>query len=502
MVKALGPGSKLWVITRGAQPAEQPVSHPAAAPVWGLGRVIALEHPEIWGGLIDAGPQDDAETVARAVVREILAQSAEDQIALRAGRRYVARLRRAAEQSVQQVRLDPAGVYVITGGLGTVGPKIARWILEHGGRRLVLIGRTGMGTGEIRERRARIVEQLRARGAEVEVIAADVSDEEAMRPILAKAGIRGICHAAVDIELRPLRDATADTLSKTFKPKAHGAWILHKLSMDLRLDFFLLFSSAAAAIGARNMGEYAAANEYLDALASYRLARQLPAVALDWGAWDQIGSVSEEEKKTVMRAGFRPMPEPDALEAMNTALQSKLPRSVVADIDWQVLKSAMEARGPRPFLDEVDAAPAPLAPAAIESPLLETLAAAATPGERRDIAGERIRRELRAILGLEGSAHIEPDRGFFSMGMDSLMAVQFRRAMEAATGLSLPNSLTFNHPNIDALTKHVLAALGYGQEEKQMARRDRDDDLTGLSEPEIERLLAAEARSLAAELDS
>ena len=491
-----GRGAKLWVVTRGAQPAGQPVSRPAAAPVWGLGRVIALEHPEIWGGLIDAGEQDDAETVARAVVREILAQSAEDQIALRAGRRYVARLRKTAGQSVQQVALDPAGVYLITGGLGAVGPKIARWIVEHGGRRLVLAGRTGMGTGEIRERRARIVEQLRARGAEVEVIAADVSDEEAMRRVFANAGgpIRGICHAAVDIELRPLSDATPDTLSKTFTPKAHGAWILHKLSTNLRLDFFLLFSSAAAAIGARNMGEYAAANEYLDALASYRQAQQLPALAIDWGAWDQIGSVSEEEKKTVMRAGFRPMPEPDALEAMNAALQSKLCRSVVADIDWQVLKSAMEARGRRPFLAEVDAEPVSTPPAVVQSP--ETLGP--------DILGERIRCELRAVLGLDASAHIEPDRGFFSMGMDSLMAVQFRRALEAATGLSLPNSLTFNYPNIDALTKHLMAELGYGRDEALPAALPpgRDDDLEGLSEKEIERLLAAEARSLAAELDS
>ncbi len=508
-------GSRIWVVTHHAQDAGGTAANLAAAPIWGLGRVIALEHPAVWGGLIDIAETTPAQAAA-AILGEVRSNAGEEQVAIRGRQRYLARLQRTGVVQPERMRLDPEGTYVITGGLGAVGPRVARWLIDRGGRKLVLISRSGMGSGSVRERRTQLIEDMRARGAEVEVIAADAADATAMRrafdDIRVRGGrIKGICHAAVDLHLQPLLDATPATLSRQMAAKAQGAWNLHRLSSDHELDFFLLFSSAAAVIGARKMSEYAAANEYLGALAGYRRSLGLPALTVDWGAWEEIQSVSDADRDSVFRAGYRSMPEADALRLMEASLAAGGARCLIADIDWQTLKGAMEARREQPFLSEiqvhVSAEPDPAGHGAATPSLRELVATAKDASEKKERIEEHIYRELRRCLGLEPSASIDPEQGLFEMGLDSLMSVQFRREIESATALDLPNTLIFSYPNAAALTRHLyelLVSAGTADEPVAFAEavEGGDEDLDGLSEAELNRLLAAEVQSLPEDLKS
>ncbi|MBZ0278737.1 MAG: methyltransferase, partial [Anaerolineae bacterium] len=134
----------LWLVTEGAQPVNTDVSGIAAASLWGMGRVIALEHPEIWGGLIDLEKQSGVHDRARLLLAEITLPDGEDQLALRAGERYVARLARTAAPQAGGIRFDSAGSYLITGGLGGLGLNLARWLADHGAGHLILTSRRGL----------------------------------------------------------------------------------------------------------------------------------------------------------------------------------------------------------------------------------------------------------------------------------------------------------------------------------------------------------------------
>src|SRR5262249_42488982 len=146
--------------------------------------------------------------------------------------------------------------------------------------------------------------------------------------------------------------------------------------------------------------------------------------------------------------------------AMEESLMSGSARELIADIDWPTLRAAMEATGEQPFLAEIDAPGIAHQPSRSAAPqeLRESVAHASDRAAKEERIDEYVRKELARCLGVEPAA-IDPERGLFEMGLDSLMAVEFRRAMSAATGLDLPNTLIFNYPNVACLTKHLCGQL-------------------------------------------
>src|SRR5690606_12842340 len=257
--------AKLWIVTAGAQPAgggSEPLS-PSQAALWGLGRSIASRYPRHWGGLVDLPPGELQPRDAAALVAELREPDGEDQIAYRGGRRRVARLVRAAGPDAAPPALSARATYLVTGGLGGVGRKVARWLVDRGARHLVLTGRTALPpAGSLPETspddellaRLAAVRELEARGATVEVVAVDVADRAAMAELLERirAGgrpLRGVVHAAADIRPQPLDQLDDAALRSMLGPKAGGAWTLHALTRELDLDFFVLFSSTTSLLG-------------------------------------------------------------------------------------------------------------------------------------------------------------------------------------------------------------------------------------------------------------
>ncbi len=466
-----GPASPIWAVTRQAQPVgpDAAASEVAQSPVWGLGRVVSLEHPELWGGLVDLGAHAP-DAGAAALLEEIEAPDGEDQVAWRGDARYVARLVRNRGLKTQPARLRAEAAYLITGGLGRLGLKVARWMAEQGARHLVLMGRKGLpdrATWPALQpesdagRQAAAVRAVEALGATVEIVAADASDAEQMSAVFARFGqgapaLRGVIHAAASPGSVSLREMTLETLSSVLRPKVGGAWVLHRLTSAMELDFFVMFSSTTGLLGARDLGHYAAANTFLDALAHYRRAGGRPALSINWGVWDELRGGSGDQHKTFAGAGLRRMPSSRALKALGLLLHSDAPQVVVAGVDWATLKPVYEAKRRRPFLEQVGTPTTarPTAPAAKGSDILKRLQAA-RPQDRWDLLVEHVRGEVAKVLRLPPGPTIELGRGLFDLGMDSLMSVELKSRLEATLGRPLPSTLTFNYPNVGALADYL-----------------------------------------------
>jgi acyl transferase domain-containing protein/SAM-dependent methyltransferase/acyl carrier protein len=525
-VRALGGrAAKVWIVTRHAQPMAQ-FNAPASlgqAPAWGLGRGLAIEELERWGGLIDID-DSDPDIIAEGVAREICDSDGEDQVALRRKRRYVARLVPAAKPSPGLVRFRTDATYLITGGLGGLGRKLAGWMAQRGAGHLVLIGRSGLPErsewDRLRENdpsRA-VVNAIRAAerfGAEVTVERVDVGNPESVSTLLHQMGLsgrplRGVIHCATAIDFRPITAIDSAAWQSMFRAKVRGAWILHELTRTLPLDFFILFSSAACQLGARDLAHYAAANQFLDGLASYRRSMNLPALSVAWGEWDETRSLTREQREFFERSGLVPMDSNLAFRAMFELAIAGVGQRMVADIDASLLKPAFELWGRRPFLDCVGAG----LPAACESakPVATTaqpppesselFLADMAPEDRRELVTVRVIKEVAQVLGIDVPESIDPERGLFDMGLDSLMSVQLRKRLEVSFGRALPKMLTFTYPTVAALTRYLLADSA-GQDRAPLTRKAAvaaQSRARDLSDADATKALMHELESLPPEL--
>ena len=261
------------MLTQGAVAARdgEPVASPVQAMAWGLGRVAGLEHPDRWGGLVDLPPAWDEKTADRLCA--VLAGGGEDQVAIRGTGIVARRLTRAAPRRGPARDWAPAGTVLVTGATGAIGPDLARWAAGRGAARVVLASRSGPAADQVAARAAEVA----GLGSPVAVLACDITERAALRallPWLASSGPRlsAVLHAAVSGELEPLDATDAAGLSAGLAAKAAGAAVLDELTAGLDLDAFVLFSSIAGVWGSGIHGAYAAANAYLDALASQRRA--------------------------------------------------------------------------------------------------------------------------------------------------------------------------------------------------------------------------------------
>ena len=475
-----------WLVTQGAQPAGEAGARLAVAqsPVWGLGRVLAAEHPEYWGGLVDLDPHADAEAHVSALLPHLLDQSGEDLLAYRAGRRLHARLVRPGEQpqAAKPVAFRPDGTYLLTGGLGSLGLKVARWMAEQGSRHLLLVGRRPVPPRAVWNDLApddasheliegiRAVEQL---GATVHVRQADVCDSVQMSSVFAELGhtcppLRGVVHAAGVQNACLLQEMDTRTLADVMRPKVAGAWVLHELTRQTELDFFVLFSSVTSFCGGRGLAHYAAANHFLDALAHHRRALKLPAQSIAWGPWTGGGMTSESLQQMLAQVGLNTLRPEEAVGALGHVLATGATNVAVARVDWARLKLADERLAGRPFFDYVGATTraldesAPAGATAVRPQMAQRMELAA-PDEREGLLVAYVQREVATIIGLDPSRELARHLGFFELGMDSLMAMQLKGRLESAFGCLLPGTVVFEHPSIQSLADHLLCeVLGFG----------------------------------------
>jgi NAD(P)-dependent dehydrogenase (short-subunit alcohol dehydrogenase family) len=473
VVQALGgtehpdPFPQLWVVTRGAQPIgdDRARVNPAQAPVWGLGRTIAQEHPRLWGGMIDLDP-DPAPSDADRLLDEIADPEEEDHIAYAGGARYVARLvPTSVAAPAARLRFQADATYLISGGAGGLGRTVARWMLGRGARQLVLVGRAPR-TEEI----GTLLSELERAGARVvHYEQADVAQEPDVTRVLERIGatmppLRGIVHAAGVLSDATLLEQSWPRFLQVMAPKIDGSWLLHRLTAHIPLDHFVLFSSSAAILGAAGQGNYAAANSFMDALAHFRHSRGLPALSIDWGPWDEVGmAAAMDPKARAQRAshGLRAFPPDEALRLLERAMLDARPQIGILSVDWGALLAgaAPLLRRSSIFKDLAGASPVAAAPepAAAPNPVVERFVRA-EPAQRQSLAHAYVMEQVMRLLGAESHA-LDPNEPLTLQGFDSLMALELRDVVETELQISMPILTFFRSNSISELTTYVLGEL-------------------------------------------
>ncbi len=460
---------RVWFVTRGSQSVlEDESTAPQQALLWGMAKVASIEMPECCHGQIDL-PLSVEPADVETLVETLLDAGGEDQLAIRRQGLYVARLAALPRlRPAEELVLGDAESYLISGGLGALGLQAARWLAERGARHLILNARRPLPDMEagsrtpddVLRRRLQAVESLRRAGVVVHVLAADVSDAEALRRAwqrLEAPPLRGVIHAAGVGDFQQLGDWSPDSLRAALAAKVQGGWNLHELTAGQDLRFFVNFSSASSVWGAPGQAAYAAANAFLDSLAHYRRAAGLPALSVNWARWS-IGTTTEAHHQSMQAIGLRAFRPAEALAALGRLLARGAAQAVVADVDWSRFKAAYESRGRRRLFAEIAvpaARPAPEAGAVSHDGLPDRLRDAG-PSEQTTMMAVHLQQLVSEVL--QSRTPPQPDTGFSDLGVDSLMAVEIRHRLQSTLGVEppLPASLVFDHPTIRALAAYLV----------------------------------------------
>ena len=346
------PSAGMWLVTRGAQAVtREPGGVLAGAALWGLGRTMGLEAPQLGARLLDLDPAGEPDV--GALVGELLYPDRETQVAHRAGVRHAARLVRGvmpdvpAPSELSEGRLRGDGTYLVTGGLGGVGREVAAWLADHGAGAIVLNGRRAPDP----EAEA-VVEALRARGVTVAVEIADVSDGEAVGAMLSRIGeglppLAGVIHSVGVLSDAALANQDWERFERVLGPKMVGAWHLHRATRALELDLFVLFTSVTGVLGNAGQANHAAANAFLDRLAHHRRSLGLAGQAVAWGAWSGTGEAEEQRGRIAQRmraAGQGWLTPAQGLGALDRLVGQGAAATLVTVADWPVLAGRLGGR--------------------------------------------------------------------------------------------------------------------------------------------------------------
>ncbi|MFG1889475.1 type I polyketide synthase [Micromonospora sp. NPDC049051] len=447
---AAGSGAPVWTVTRGAVAVDAHDAAPgmAGAYLWGLGRVLALEQPRLWGGLVDL-PAEPDDTALAALARIVASGGDEDQLAVRPGGVYARRLRRAPAGAAD-VDWRPRGAVLVHGSAQVRTPHLLRWLAERGATHLVLVGP---------------VADADTIGGDVTVTAVDDLDglpEALDRLAAAGTEVRTVLHVAdsdgagdpvAALEPRDLADAVA--------ARTAAVELLDRACADRPVDEFVVFTSTAAVWGSGGAAVAAAAGAGLEALAAGRRAAGRPATVVAWVPWAE----EVTDPAQLRRRGVDPLPAELAVSALQQAVGRGDDQLAVADLDWAAFVPAFTAVRPSPLLRGVPEATvdadrdAAGGEATDPARALRERLAGVPAGDRHRILLDLVRARVATVLGHASPNAVEADRDFLELGFDSLTALELRDALRQETGAELSATLLFDHPTPTALARHLLGQL-------------------------------------------
>ncbi|MGV0769262.1 type I polyketide synthase [Mycobacterium syngnathidarum] len=442
LLQRLGVSARLWALTVGVHEGAN-VTH---APLWGLGRVAAAEHPQLWGGVVDVAD-------GRLPLDALGSLAGHGVLVVRDGVALAARLSGStspAAAPASPMQCVPGGTYLITGGTGALGLRMAQHLADLGARRLVLLSRSGLPARSVwaenpQSTAIRAVAALEERGVSVTVAAVDIGaagSADALRDVLRPLPpVRGVIHAAGVEAGALLMNTTADEFAAAMHPKVQGTLVLHEVFPPERLDWMVLFSSCGYLAGFPGQGAYGCANAFLDGMARHRRSLGDRTTAVAWTAWRGLGmgSASEFVAAQLDALGMGSVGAEDAMRALELAMREDTANVVVL----------------------------PVLPAAAAVPILAAVAPEEEPDDIAEPAAGEFDPEqlashvLTAVAGQLGLAEsdVNIDLPLVELGVDSIMTVRLRRQLEKQTGLSLPPTLLWEHPTAAAVTARIIELL-------------------------------------------
>jgi acyl carrier protein len=424
--------------------------------LWGLGRVIANEHPELQCKMIDIHRLGNIKLLYALLHTE----DEENEVTIDDLHCYVNRLHKTnlvqhypvGKQS--DALVCPDANYLVSGGLNGFGFATAQWLARQGARYLTLISQRGIVDSTIET----AVSELRQSGVHVMVLQVDVSVSRQVENALqtvekAMPPLKGIFHAANVYDDVSLLGLNPQRMEKVLSAKAMGAWNLHVQTQSMALDFFVLYSSVSAILGNPGQANYVAANMFLDSLAKYRRAQNLPAITIQWGPIEDVGYLSQHEtiRKQLKKVGMRALTSERALDLLGELLLTDLVSVTVADIDWEAWAdnfpvgstprlSGLTHRAAIDRLQKVDI-------------LKET--AHLTSEQQRAVLGDHIKDIIAQTLNISNAQDINPVAKFYDLGMDSLLLLELKIRLQNRLSLAIPVNALFQHASVERLVAYI-----------------------------------------------
>ncbi len=441
-------------------------------------------------------------------------ENARDAFRYMAQARHIGRVVICPAEMAGRVGIRSDGAYLVTGGLSGVGLTVAEWLAESGAAQVIVMGRRSAD-----DEATKVFSRMREAGAIVSVCRGDVTKKADVQAALAHAeniSLRGVFHCAGVLDDGALLHQDWNRFERVLSPKLVGACNLHRLTANSPLDHFVLFSSVASVFGSPGQTNYAAANAFLDSMAQYRRAHGLPALSVNWGAWSETGAaVRHRVVERGSKIGIGGIPTRDGLRALEMLMTDTRPQVVVAPMDWKAYFAAAGTESNRPFLSGLRMSemrsndlrtarrsPPPVAPSQKNASWLPQLQAAA-PARRQDLLMRLLEERVQVTLGLSQAQELDPAQPLQELGLDSLLSIELRNSLSACLNRSLPATLLFNYPTLNALAKFIsrdVLANAAGSSHLLTAEREAElmpanlvDDIEALSDEEIDRMLSARA---------
>lgn len=502
---------RLYLVTANAQPVlphESPAVEQAA--IWGLGRVVGhQEFVKHWGGLIDIDGAGDRETAALAC-EHILDDGGEDQIAIRGSATLVPRLRPSSGLTKPfPTKLTPDATYVVTGGAGALGRVVTTYLAERGARHIAVLCRSEipprsrwalLADDDPHRPTINAIRKAERLGARVTIASVDVTDADQVKTWLdnhiREGGppVRGIVHAAGSVDDQLLVNMTESAFSSVMAPKIKGTRVLHETFLGHDLEFFVMFGSAGSVIASPGQGNYAAANAYLDAFAHYRRALGLPALTIGWGPWS-VGMVEQLHLETIYeQRGIELITPAAGTQILDRLINQKLATVTAISADWARVRRGLGGQLPQMF-SVLGVAESSCEATDSASSVLELLAAC-PEADRFGLVARQVRQVVSAVFDL-AVTEIGPDEALDDLGLDSMMAMDFRARISALFAVDLPVLELLRGVSVNSLALRILAELQPARADPPAvtapapaAVDDVDRLLHELSEDELRKVLA------------
>jgi len=503
---------KLILITKQTQhiDAEDKMNGLTASPLWGLGKVISLEHPELKCVRIDISGNE--ETDIKLTADEILSDGSEGEVAFRKGERYISRLTRPVQSAERKTEIKNDASYLITGGTKGLGLLFAEYLADKGAGHLILISR-----GETSDDNLKKIEAIKKSGTEVNVVKADVTKKEELKKVIddinsSGHALKGIIQSAGLLDDGIITNQNKDKFDRVLAPKVLGSWYLSELTKEMDLDFFIMFSSIASTLGSAGQSNHSAANAFLDSFAYYRRARGLAATTINWGVWSEIGSaagIGADRQEKI--PGLNIITPDQGLKLFERIFNSDVTRAGAFSIDWKRFEEKVVSKQLLNYVSELLIKDKAEISGTKETQsgrkktnILEELKS--SPGEKHtELLTKYFRKLISGILGLK-ETEIKSDMPLNSIGLDSLMAIELKNKVNIELGVDLNIVRYMEDTNImklaEELKEHLKekiksngSALNGGTKNikheitEDEKTRDLLENLDNLSEAELDKLL-------------